>query len=102
MRFGKSLYRVIDCILAARPKLGPTFLNKVDPADAYMRIWVRLEGTLLVSFLVTKETPEEYQLVGLHLSIPMGCVESAAFFCATTETVKDHTLDTLHMRHTAP
>ena len=102
MHFVKSLYRAIDCILAARPKLGPTFLNKVDPADAYMRIWVRLEGTPLVAFLVPKTTPEEDQLVGLHLSIPMGYVESAAFFCATTETVKDRTLDTLSMRHTAP
>ena len=34
MRFGKSLYRVIDCILEALTKLGPTFLNKVDLADA--------------------------------------------------------------------
>ena len=43
MHFRKSIYRLIDCILAAPPKLGPTFLNKVDLADAYMRIWVRLE-----------------------------------------------------------
>ena len=42
MRCGKALYRVIDCILTAPPKLGPTFLNKVDLADAYMRICVRL------------------------------------------------------------
>ena len=40
MRFGKALYRVIDCILKAPQELGPTFLNKVDLADAYMRIWV--------------------------------------------------------------
>ena len=32
----------------------------------------------------------------------MGYVDSAAFFCATTETVKDRALDTLSMRHTAP
>ena len=42
------------------------------------------------------------ELVGFHHSIPMGYVESAAFFCATTETVKDRALDTLSMRHTAP
>ena len=45
MRFRKALYRVIDFILAAPPKLVPTFLNKVDLAYAYMRIWVRLEDT---------------------------------------------------------
>ena len=29
-------------------------------------------------------------------------MESDAFLCATTETVKDRALDTLSMRHTAP
>ena len=38
MCFGKSLYIIIDCILAAPPKLGPALLNKVDLKDAYMRI----------------------------------------------------------------
>ena len=32
----------------------------------------------------------------------MGYVESAAFFCATTEKLKDRTLDTLYTRHNAP
>ena len=102
MRFGKALYRVIDCILTAPPKIGPTFLNKVDLADAYMRIWVRLEDIPSVAFLVPKATPHEEQLVGFHLLIPMGYVESAAFFCVATKTVKDRALDTLSRRHTAP
>ena len=29
-------------------------------------------------------------------------MESVTFFCATTKMVKDHTLDTLYMRHTTP
>ena len=74
MWFGKALYRVINCILKAPPKLGPTFLNKVDLSDACMRIWLRLEDIPSVAFLVTKATPEEDQLVGFHLSIPMGYV----------------------------
>ena len=32
----------------------------------------------------------------------MEYVESAAFFCATTETVNDSAIDTLSTRHTAP
>ena len=102
MRFGKLLYRIIDCILAAPPKLGPTFLDKVDIEDAYMRIWVHLEDIPSIAFLVPKATPNGDQQVGFHLSIPMGYVESPAFFCATTKTVKDRTLDTLSTRHTAP
>ena len=54
-------------------------------------IQVRLKDIPLVAFLVTKATPYEGQLVGFYLSIPMEYVESAAFFCATTERVKtDH------------
>ena len=103
MRFGKALYRVIDCILKAPPEVGPTFLNKVDLSDACMRIWVQLEDIPLVAFLVPKATAEEEdQLVGFHLSIPMGYVESAAFFCTTTKTVKYRALDTLYTRHTEP
>ena len=93
---------VIDYILAATPKLGPTFRNKVDISYAYMRIWVHLEDIPFVAFLVPKSTPEEDQLVGFHLSIPMGYVESAAFFCVTTKTFKDRTLNSLSTRHTVP
>ena len=100
MRFGKALYRVIDCILTAPHKLGLTFLNKVDLANAHMRIWVQLEDIPSVELLVPKATPDEEHLVGFHLSIPMGYVESAALFCATTKTVKERALDTLSMRHT--
>ena len=80
MRFGKALYRLIDCILEVPPELGPAFLNKVNLADVYIRIWVHLEDIPSVDFLVPKATPEEEQLVRFHLSIPMGYVESAAFF----------------------
>ena len=55
-----------------------------------------------MALLVTKATPDEDQLIGSHISIPMEYVESAAFFCATTETVKDSAIDTLSTRHTAP
>ena len=63
---------MIKCILTAPPKLGPSFLNKFNLADAYMRIWVRLGDIPLVEFLLPKSTPDEEQLVGFHLSIPMG------------------------------
>ena len=102
MRFRKAPYRLIDCIIASPPELGPAFLNKVDLNHAYMRIWVRLEDIPSVAFLVPKTTPEEEQLVGFHSSIPMGYVEYAALFCATNETVKYHAIDTLPQRNTTP
>ena len=72
MAFGKALYMVIYGILKAPPELGPTLLNKVDLADAYMHIWVRLEDIPSVAFLVPKVTPEEAHIIGFHLSIHKG------------------------------
>ena len=33
--------------------------------------------------------PSDTQLVGFHLSLPMGYVDNAPYFCMTTETVAD-------------
>ena len=74
----------------------------VDLADDYMRIWVCLEDIHSFEFFVPNAIPEEEQLVGFQLSIPMGYVEYTAFFCATTETVNYRALGTLPQRNTAP
>ena len=54
-------------------------LNKVDRSGAYMGIWVLIEDTPPITFLVPRATPEEEQLVVFHLSILVGYVEYAAF-----------------------
>ena len=89
MRFGKVLHLLLDCIIAVDSALYPTYLCKVDLADAYMRIWIQVEDVPSVAFLILKETATEEQIFGFHLSIPMGYMESVAFFCTATETVKD-------------
>ena len=67
MSFSKALYCLVDCILVAGPKLGPTFLNKMDIAGAYMLIWVRLKNIPSVAFLVPKSSPEEEHFILFHL-----------------------------------
>ena len=74
----------------------------MDLTDAHMRIWVRLEEIPSVEFIVPEATLKEDKLVGFHLSIPMGYVKYANFFCAITKMVKERTYDTLCMRHTMP
>ena len=86
MHFGKAIHRLLYFIIATDPALGPTYLCKANLEDAYMRILVRAEDA---NFLIPKETAGKEQLVGFHLSIPMGYMESVAFFCTATETVKD-------------
>ena len=54
-----------------------------------MRLWVRIEDVLSVAFLIPKKTPSYTQLVGFYLSLPMGYINSAPYFCMVTETVDD-------------
>ena len=67
-----------------------------------MQIWVVSEGFPSISFLIPKETADEEQLLGFHLSIPIGYMYYAAFFCMATETVKERTLANLDSQSQAP
>ena len=71
------------------PRLGPVYLGKEDLTDAYMWLWVCLEDTPSVGFLIPRKTPTDEQLVGFHLSLPTGYVDIAPFFCLATETITD-------------
>ena len=88
MRFGNTLHLTLKTILHANPALGPVYLSKVDLADAYMILWVNMEEVPLVDFLLPNNNPTDPKLFGFHLSLPMGYINSAANFCATTEPTK--------------
>ena len=89
MRFGGTLRRIIQRVLLADPRLDPVYLGKVDLSDAYMQLWVRLEDTPSVSFLVPRNKPTDKQLVSFHMSLPMGYVDTAPFFYMSTKTIAD-------------
>ena len=55
-----------------------------------------------MAFLVPGETYSDPQLVGFHLSISMGRVESAPLFCAAKETIEDTANNTMHKRVNSP
>ena len=57
MRFGGTFYRIIRRVLMAKPRLGLVYLGKVDLANAYMQLWVRLEDTLSVELLIPRKKP---------------------------------------------
>ena len=58
----------------------PVYLGKVYLADDYMWMWVRLEDTPSVAFLVPWKKPNDEELVGFHLDLPMGYMDSTPFF----------------------
>ena len=89
MLFGGALLHILKQVLTAEPRLGSVYLSKVDLADTYMRLWVRMEDVPSVAFLIPKNTPRDTQLVEFHLSLPMGYIYSDSYFCIATETVDD-------------
>ena len=80
MRFGGALLSILKQVLTTDPRLGTVYLSKVDLADAYMWLWVRMGDVPSVAFLIPKKTPSNTQLVGFHLSLPMGYIDSAPYF----------------------
>eukprot|EP00957_Ditylum_brightwellii_P034013 2575933-Ditylum_brightwellii.AAC.1 len=49
----------------------------------------------MLAFVVPSAAGEE-PLIGFHLALPMGYIESAAFFCCTTKTIADITNTAWH------
>ena len=66
-----------------------------------MRLCVRMEEFLSVAFLIPKKKISNTQLVGFHLSLPMGYVDNAPNFCMATETVADLAKEAISQRKQA-
>ena len=98
MRFRGALLYILKKILTANPRLGPVYLRKLDLADAYMRLWVRMENVPSVAFLIPKKTLSDTHLVGFHLSLSMGYIDSAPYFFMATETVADLAKNSIYQR----
>ena len=66
-----------------------------------MRFWVRIEDVPSISLLLPKKNTSDTQLVGFHLSLPMGYIDSAPYFCMATDTVTDIANETIALREQA-
>ena len=101
MRFDGTLCRIIRRVLLADPQLGLVYLGKVDLANAYMRIWVRLKDTPSVVLLISRKKPTDKQLVGFHIYLLMGYVYSSPLLCMSMVTIADMENVSMGDRHRA-
>jgi hypothetical protein len=62
------------------------YFSKIDIADGFYRIWVRVSDVSKLGVLFPSADGEEY-LVGFPLALPMVWTESPKIFTAATETV---------------
>ena len=77
MQFGCTLQQIFKHVLLVNYALGKVFLSKVDLFDAYMCDWVCLEYTPRSACVVSLHPSDTQLLIGFHLSLPMGYVNSA-------------------------
>jgi hypothetical protein len=98
MQFGRALYRILQQILDADPRLGSVHLSKIDIADGFYRIWINAEDVPKLGIMFPGEDGE--QLVGFPLVLPMGWMQSPPLFTAATEMVAD--LANQQLRDRAP
>jgi hypothetical protein len=88
MQFGRALQRILRTIARADPRLGPVYLSKIDIADGFYRIGIRVQDIPKLGVLFPARDGEE-QLIGFPLRLPMGWSQSPPIFTAATETVAD-------------
>ena len=89
IQFGTAFKFLLGQILSTDPLYGPFFLSKVVLSNAYMRVWVHLEELPRFAFIASLHPLDSDPLIGFHLSLTMGFMDSAHFFCCTTETAAD-------------
>jgi hypothetical protein len=88
MQFGRALQRVLKTILHADPRYGAVHMAKIDVADGFYRVWVRLDDVPKLG-VALPTAPGCPPLVAFPLALPMGWIESPPYFTAATETICD-------------
>ena len=60
------------------------------------------EDVSLVAYLIPKRVPTDNQIIGFNLSLPMGYINSAAYFCMKKNTIADLSNFTILEQHEDP
>ena len=97
MQFGRALERLLYRIRHANPEHGPVYMNKIDIADGFYRMWLH-PSTSAALTCVMPRYDDEPPLVAMPIGLPMGWVESPPSFCGMTETVADLANARMHHR----
>jgi hypothetical protein len=84
---GKVLPRLLD-FMATVPAEEHIHFSKLDLADGYWRMRVTRDERWNFAYVIPSKPGEELMVV-VPSALQMGKNESPAFFCATTETVRD-------------
>jgi hypothetical protein len=99
MQFGRALERIVAQVVHSNPKFGPVQFLKIDIADGFYRVWLRLQDVAKLAVAIPALQGEE-PLVAIPLALPTGWTQSPPAFTAVTETIAD--LANARLRHHTP
>jgi hypothetical protein len=85
MQFGRALWRILQQVSDADPRLGPVHLSKIDIADGFYQIAITADDVPKLGVVFPSEGEP---LIGFPLVLPMGWMHPP-LFTAATETVAD-------------
>ena len=97
MQFGRALERIIRLVVHSNPRFGPVHFMKIDIADGFYRVWLRVHDVPTLAVAIPT-LPGEPHMLALPLALPMGWTQSPPAFCAVTETIADIANRRLHQR----
>ena len=72
MQFGRSLHRILTSLVHVNPRFGPPKSAKIDVADGFYRVWVRLSDIPKLGVVLPCQGGEP--LIAFPLALPMGCL----------------------------
>jgi hypothetical protein len=75
IQFDKALWRVLQQVSMADPRLGPVHLSKIDIVDGFYRIWINPNDVPKLG-VVFPGAPGDEPLIGFPLVLPMGWMQS--------------------------
>lgn len=79
VQFGRALQRVFSRMVHADPRYGPVYMEQIEIADGFYRVWLNAMDVPKLGFVLPPRAPGCVPLVAFPLALPMGWVESLLF-----------------------
>jgi hypothetical protein len=102
MQFGRALQRVLKRVVQAGQQYGPVYLAKIDIADGFYRVWLRLAEIPKLGIVLPTSPSQPALIASPHTSDEVGRVP-ALIYCSHGDCLRPRQPQLAGARHrTAP